>query len=147
MGFFSEFSQWLDATLAKYNGYFTLPILSPSMDDLGKRVQARTNRYYADVVATSRLSPSMFVFQSQGSPIASADISGASTNLMATGSFFTQNAMADFNGDGFADIATVSQSTVYVYESVGASSPMPNGDLGYANTVVTVQNQSIALSR
>jgi hypothetical protein len=102
---------------------------------------------YADVVATSRLSPSMFVFQSQGSPIASADISGASTNLMATGSFFTQNAMADFNGDGFADIATVSQSTVYVYESVGASSPMPNGDLGYANTVVTVQNQSIALSR
>ncbi len=102
---------------------------------------------YADVVATSRLSPSMFVFESQGAPITSADISGASTNLMATGSTFMASAMADYNGDGFADIATASQSTVYVYESVGASAPIPSGDVGYANAVVTVPNQSIVLSR
>jgi hypothetical protein len=42
----------LDLTLAKYNGYFTLPILSPSMDALGKIVEARTKLQSAVVSAT-----------------------------------------------------------------------------------------------
>jgi hypothetical protein len=42
----------LDATLAKYNGYFTLPILSPSMDALGKRIDARMTLQAAQVTAT-----------------------------------------------------------------------------------------------
>jgi hypothetical protein len=42
----------LDATLAKYNGYFTLPILSPSMDTLGKSIEARMKLQSAQVTAT-----------------------------------------------------------------------------------------------
>ena len=42
----------LDATLAKYNGYFTLPIVSPTMDALGQSVDARTRLAAAHVTAT-----------------------------------------------------------------------------------------------
>jgi hypothetical protein len=42
----------LDLTIAKYNGYFNLPILSPSMDALGKRIDARMKLQAAQVTAT-----------------------------------------------------------------------------------------------
>jgi len=42
----------LDVTIAKYNGYFTLPILSPTMDALGKRIEARMQLQAAQVTAT-----------------------------------------------------------------------------------------------
>jgi hypothetical protein len=42
----------LDLTLAKYNGYFTLPIVSPAMDALGKSIAARMDRLAANVRAT-----------------------------------------------------------------------------------------------
>ncbi len=42
----------LDLTLAKYNGYFTLPITSPTMDALGQSMEARMKLYAARVTAT-----------------------------------------------------------------------------------------------
>ena len=42
----------LDRTLAKYNGYFRLPLLSPAMDDVGRRMKEREVFNTADVVAT-----------------------------------------------------------------------------------------------
>jgi hypothetical protein len=42
----------LDLTLEKYDGYFTLPILSPSMDALGKIVETRTRLQAAQISAT-----------------------------------------------------------------------------------------------
>jgi hypothetical protein len=41
----------LDLTLEKYYGYFTLPILSPSMDALGKIVEMRTRLQSAQIDA------------------------------------------------------------------------------------------------
>jgi len=48
----SLLSDLLDATLAKYNGYFALPIQSPSMDQLGARVADRMAWLGANVSAT-----------------------------------------------------------------------------------------------
>ena len=42
----------LDLTLDKYTGYFTLPIMSPSMDALGKIVEGRTRLQNAHITAT-----------------------------------------------------------------------------------------------
>jgi hypothetical protein len=42
----------LDVTLAKYSGYVTMPIISPTMDALGKIVEARTRLQYAQITAT-----------------------------------------------------------------------------------------------
>ncbi len=48
----SLLSDLLDATLAKYNGYFTLPIQSPTMDALGQSIEARMKLQSAQVTAT-----------------------------------------------------------------------------------------------
>ena len=42
----------LDATLAKYSGYFTLPVLSPSIDTIGKLMANRTAARAAGISAT-----------------------------------------------------------------------------------------------
>jgi hypothetical protein len=42
----------LDLVLAKYNGYFNLPIVSPTMDSLGKTIATRMDRLAANVQAT-----------------------------------------------------------------------------------------------
>jgi hypothetical protein len=42
----------LDATLAKYNGYFTVPIVSPSMNQLGVRIADRMSWLGSNVTAT-----------------------------------------------------------------------------------------------
>ena len=42
----------LDRTLAKYNGYFRLPLLSPAMDEIGQRMKERAIFRDAGVTAT-----------------------------------------------------------------------------------------------
>jgi len=42
----------MDATIAKYNGYFTLPVVSPTMDQLGALVAKRMAFLAAQVTAT-----------------------------------------------------------------------------------------------
>src|SRR5918912_4006956 len=37
----------LDRTIAKYNGYLTWPVISPSMDTLGRSIDARMKRQAA----------------------------------------------------------------------------------------------------
>jgi hypothetical protein len=99
---------------------------------------------YADIVATTRLTDSTYIFQSQGAPIASGTVSTASTVLTGTSSF-SATAVADVNGDGFADVIAVSGGDVCVFESVGAS-PIPNGGIGAANTLITAPNNGVFVS-
>src|SRR5439155_22365351 len=69
----------LDLTLAKYTGYFTLPIASPTMDALGKVVEAKTRFRYANVTATLQPGASLTVYSTAGVsvPVTGLAIPGA----------------------------------------------------------------------
>ena len=69
----------LDLTLAKYSGYFTLPITSPAMDALGKTVEAKTRFRYANVTATLQPGASLTVFSDAevSVPVTGLAIAGA----------------------------------------------------------------------
>jgi hypothetical protein len=74
----SLLSDLLDATLAKYNGYFTLPILSPSMDALGRSIEARMKLQSAQVTATLQPGVSLTL-------ASNADVTVPVAGLAATG--------------------------------------------------------------
>jgi hypothetical protein len=71
----------MDLTLAKYSGYFTLPVLSPTMDALGKIVETRTQFHAANVTATLQPDGSVQVSANTNVtvPITGLALSGAET--------------------------------------------------------------------
>jgi hypothetical protein len=77
----SLLSDLLDTTLAKYNGYFTLPIVSPTMDALGKSIEARMKLQSAQVTATLQPGASLTLTSNADVtvPITGLAISGAET--------------------------------------------------------------------
>jgi len=69
----------LDMTLAKYSGYFNLPIASPTMDALGAIVTAKTRLHYANVTATLQPGASLTVYSDTdvSVPVTGLAIAGA----------------------------------------------------------------------
>jgi hypothetical protein len=71
----------LDLTLQKYSGYLTLPILSPSMEALGKIVEARTRLQAAQFTATLQPDGSVTVASNAAVtvPVTGLALAGAET--------------------------------------------------------------------
>ena len=67
----------LDLTLAKYNGYFALPILSPTMDALGAIVEKKTQFHASNVIATLQPGVSLTIYSSADATVPITGLAGA----------------------------------------------------------------------
>jgi hypothetical protein len=88
----------LDLTLAKYNGYFMLPIASPTMDALGQSIEARMKLRAARVTAT--LQPGVALTLSSN-----ADVAVPVTGLAIAGA-------DSYGGQSIARVAVKAGQTV-----------------------------------
>jgi hypothetical protein len=66
----------LDATLLKYNATFTLPILTPAMDDAGRRMAARMSYNQSGVTASFTPGQSITISVQQAARVPITGLSG-----------------------------------------------------------------------